>query len=418
MKKLLLLLYVSASLLFFQNAFSQLDPNRFSRDRFKKLKKIENRLSPNRLQPLKKRFIPLGELKELRQEVLASVFQYLYLLSRQYAYEDGIRTSHRGSIPPEKLYLVDKSDLDLFILAMTWIESSNQDNITSPAGAHGPLQFMPATWLETVKRYAKAHSIPYSVVSARTYNNYMKVGRWEIKRLKDIFGTYDDVVCYWYSGKPIWKVKKEGWYFNSQKYNMPSPSKHISLVMYRYYRLKKIRSLQSSFNSADKTKVIPKTKIRRPTELKQAKPAITKPSLKTPATTAIDTSSYGFSWPCNSRILFDEGGYQVEGINIQCEPSDTAKCTGDGLIVFAGKAGEEYYINMVMVEHKNYFSLYANLNKIFIKIKKGQTIKRETPIGISSTNPGNLEKPQTNYLRFEIRGPHGVENPLRFLPKK
>jgi murein DD-endopeptidase MepM/ murein hydrolase activator NlpD len=94
-----------------------------------------------------------------------------------------------------------------------------------------------------------------------------------------------------------------------------------------------------------------------------------------------------FKFPLDGRVdtTIREEGYP--GIFILGEPGTPVKAAETGIVKFAGKDTKflKAYGNLVIIQHpENYQTIYANLNKIFVKPR--QIVKRGEIIGTAGTS--------------------------------
>jgi peptidoglycan hydrolase-like protein with peptidoglycan-binding domain len=90
------------------------------------------------------------------------------------------------------------------VRALAWIESGNQPNVTSPAGAWGVMQVMPATW-RFVETVLLGDRVP------RTANGNIRVGVTYLHHLYHLFGRRGRLALAAYHQGPA-AVRKDGVY--------------------------------------------------------------------------------------------------------------------------------------------------------------------------------------------------------------
>lgn len=118
------------------------------------------------------------------------------------------------------------------------------------------------------------------------------------------------------------------------------------------------------------------------------------------------SSSYGYRVdPATSTLKFHEG------VDLVAPFRSNVRVTADGIVIFAGqKVG---YGNCVIVKHRfNYETLYAHLSRI--KVKKGQKIKKGTPVGLL----GNTGRSTGPHVHYEVRINNMNVNPWKYLMKE
>ena len=121
-------------------------------------------------------------------------------------------------------------------------------------------------------------------------------------------------------------------------------------------------------------------------------------------------------WPVSGKILEDFGPKEVEGfrgkvfnkgIKIAVE-SETVKSVFDGTVKYVDWI--RGYGNIIIVKHdKNYYTLYANLDKIYVST--GQEVLGGEQIGSINIYSGNKK----STLYFEVRKQNEAVNPSLWL---
>ncbi len=122
--------------------------------------------------------------------------------------------------------------------------------------------------------------------------------------------------------------------------------------------------------------------------------------------------SKGFIWPVRGKVISRFGvvvqpkyGTRVNniGIDIKAKPGAEVVASKDGVVVFAGPFIS--YKGVVIIEHGNTYTVYANLYKILVK--NGMEVDQGEVIGeLSRVDP---------VLHFEIRVRGRAVNPLKYL---
>lgn len=93
------------------------------------------------------------------------------------------------------------------------------------------------------------------------------------------------------------------------------------------------------------------------------------------------------------------------GIDIETSKEASVRAVFDGRVSDIFRL-PGYNMNVVMIRHGNYITIYANLGKI--KVKKGDTVKAGQTIGNVLSDPDNDGR---SILHFEIRNEKAKENP-------
>ncbi len=118
-------------------------------------------------------------------------------------------------------------------------------------------------------------------------------------------------------------------------------------------------------------------------------------------------------WPVNGRVVRGFGYYRDPryGVKIKSSGIDIATSYGrevvaaeGGKVVYAGRL--EGYGNVVILEHDGFFTVYANLNRVTVRLN--QKVKRGQKIGTAGRRP----------VHFEVRLGSGRKavDPLEYLP--
>ena len=123
-----------------------------------------------------------------------------------------------------------------------------------------------------------------------------------------------------------------------------------------------------------------------------------KGKLPWPVTSGIVTKKYGKSaHPTQSKVTV-----MNNGIDITTEQGSNALCVFDGQVSTVFNTGST---NVVMVRHGTYFTLYANLDKVFVK--SGDKVKTGEKLGLIHT--GATDNVTT--LHFEVWNDKNNTNP-------
>lgn len=116
----------------------------------------------------------------------------------------------------------------------------------------------------------------------------------------------------------------------------------------------------------------------------------------------IVTGKYGNSQhPTQSKVIVNN-----HGIDITTSAGSTACCVFDGEVSTVFNTGKN---NVVMVRHGLYFTLYANLDKVFVK--NGDKVKTGDKIGVVHTSATD----NTTVLHFELWNDKNHTNPKNWL---
>lgn len=121
-------------------------------------------------------------------------------------------------------------------------------------------------------------------------------------------------------------------------------------------------------------------------------------------------------WPCDGIVTGKYGESQHptqpkvkidnHGIDIATTTGSVANCIFDGEVSTVFNTGKS---NVVMVRHGLYFTLYANLDKVFVKT--GQKLKTGDKIGVIHTSATD----NTTILHFELWNDKNHTNPKKWL---
>lgn len=116
----------------------------------------------------------------------------------------------------------------------------------------------------------------------------------------------------------------------------------------------------------------------------------------------IVTGKYGVSQhPTQTKVKIDN-----HGIDISTSAASVALCVFDGEVTTTFNTGKS---NVVMVRHGLYFTLYANLDKVYVK--QGQKVKTGDRIGVIHTSATD----NTTVLHFEVWNDKNHTNPKTWL---
>jgi len=121
-------------------------------------------------------------------------------------------------------------------------------------------------------------------------------------------------------------------------------------------------------------------------------------------------------WPCEGIVTGKYGNSQHptqskvtinnHGIDIAASEGSLAICIFDGEVSTVFNTGKS---NVVMVRHGLYFTLYANLDKVYVK--QGQKVKTSDKIGVIHTSATD----NTTVLHFEVWNDKNHTNPKIWL---
>lgn len=121
-------------------------------------------------------------------------------------------------------------------------------------------------------------------------------------------------------------------------------------------------------------------------------------------------------WPCEGIVTGKYGNSQHptqskvtinnHGIDIATSEGSLAICIFDGEVSTVFNTGKS---NVVMVRHGLYFTLYANLDKVYVK--QGQKVKTGDKIGVIHTSATD----NTTVLHFEVWNDKNHTNPKNWL---
>lgn len=116
----------------------------------------------------------------------------------------------------------------------------------------------------------------------------------------------------------------------------------------------------------------------------------------------IVTGKYGTSkHPTQAKVKINN-----HGIDISADKGTNACCVFDGKVSTVFNTGKS---NVVMVRHGLYFTLYANLDKVFVKA--GQKVRTGDRIGVVHTSATE----NTTVLHFEVWNDKNHTNPQNWL---
>ncbi len=119
----------------------------------------------------------------------------------------------------------------------------------------------------------------------------------------------------------------------------------------------------------------------------------------------------------SGRFVWPTAGYVTQGfmryhpgVDIARAIGTAVKAADSGYIVTAGWSNDGYG-NRIVIDHGNgYQTLYAHLNRIYVKV--GSSVGRGTEIG----QMGSTGRSTGPHLHFEIRKSGARVNPISFLP--
>jgi len=136
---------------------------------------------------------------------------------------------------------------------------------------------------------------------------------------------------------------------------------------------------------------------------------------------AFEGSFSKLQWPVSTGFISSKFGINVhpvykrlkvpnDGIDIQTNENQEVKAVFQGLVkAIAVVPGEMRYV--VLVQHGDYFTVYAKLKKVFVN--QGQSVNPDDSIGIVNT-----DKNGTSELQFQIWKNNQKLNPENWLAKK
>lgn len=136
---------------------------------------------------------------------------------------------------------------------------------------------------------------------------------------------------------------------------------------------------------------------------------------------AFEGSFSKLQWPVSTGFISSKFGNNVhpvykrlkvpnDGIDIQTNENQEVKAVFQGLVkAIAVVPGEMRYV--VLVQHGDYFTVYAKLKKVFVN--QGQSVNPDDSIGIVNT-----DKNGTSELQFQIWKNNQKLNPENWLAKK
>lgn len=149
-------------------------------------------------------------------------------------------------------------------------------------------------------------------------------------------------------------------------------------------------------------------KITEANKQKQAREAV----IRTPVSASKRKKS--LPWPVQGKVIVKFGKskhpeldtYLISnGIKIKAADGSQVKSVDGGIVVFTGEFRS--YGKVVIIDHRDsYFSVYGQLNQIFVK--EDQKVSRGTVLA-------NLGKGENSVLYFEIRQDNAPDNPLLWL---
>lgn len=127
-----------------------------------------------------------------------------------------------------------------------------------------------------------------------------------------------------------------------------------------------------------------------------------KGKLPWPVTSGVVTKKYGkTAHPTQSKVVVVNNG-----IDISTEQGANALCVFDGQVSTVFNTGTA---NVVMVRHGTYFTLYANLDKVFVK--SGDKVKTGQKLGVVHTGASD----NVTTLHFEVWNDKNNTNPETWL---
>ena len=127
-----------------------------------------------------------------------------------------------------------------------------------------------------------------------------------------------------------------------------------------------------------------------------------KGKLPWPVASGVVTKKYGkTAHPTQSKVVV-----MNNGIDISTEQGSNALCVFDGQVSTVFNTGTT---NVVMVRHGTYFTLYANLDKVFVKA--GDKVKTGQKLGLIHTGASD----NVTTLHFEVWNDKNNTNPEAWL---
>lgn len=127
-----------------------------------------------------------------------------------------------------------------------------------------------------------------------------------------------------------------------------------------------------------------------------------KGKLPWPVASGVVTKKYGkTAHPTQSKVVIVNNG-----IDITTEQGSVALCVFDGQVSTIFNTGST---NVVMVRHGTYFTLYANLDKVYVKT--GDKVKIGEKLGVIHTNASD----NATTLHFEVWNDKNNTNPEQWL---
>ena len=126
-------------------------------------------------------------------------------------------------------------------------------------------------------------------------------------------------------------------------------------------------------------------------------------------------------WPVNEGIVTRRFGKQAHptlhkieitnnGIDIRTERNAPVKAVFEGTV--AGKQFVPGYDNMLIIQHGEYYTVYSNLEQVYVK--RGETVTTQQTIGIASVD----DKSNKSEVHFEVWRDKTRLNPQDWVSKK
>ncbi len=190
------------------------------------------------------------------------------------------------------------------------------------------------------------------------------------------------------------------------------PSSRFSGILSRLVGQRREALADTESGNGSATPPIPEP---RPTAQSGNKATETAAALPMRIPTPPPRDSGKFSWPVRGTIISTygpkKGGLHNDGINIKAAHGTPILAADNGVVAYAGSELQGYG-NLVLIRHESrWVTAYAHMEKILVK--KGQTVRKNQPIGaVGST--GSVAAPQ---LHFEIRRGSDALNPQAFLER-
>ncbi|MCQ2317686.1 MAG: peptidoglycan DD-metalloendopeptidase family protein [Bacteroidales bacterium] len=165
-----------------------------------------------------------------------------------------------------------------------------------------------------------------------------------------------------------------------------------------------------------KIRQIIESEAKKAREREAAAKSKNKTSVDYQLSTKFENNKGKLPWPCDGIVTGKYGNSQHptqskvtinnHGIDITTTAGSMAYCVFDGEVSTVFNTGKS---NVVMVRHGLYFTLYANLDKVFVK--SGDKVKTGDKIGVVHTSATE----NTTVLHFELWNDKNHTNPKNWL---